>query len=96
MDKLFKFLLGESHFDGYYFNDKSPPFEGIFWWRKHLSKWLSENPTCTATERAFLDELREKGKIFGADDPAIEVGEWTQISQSDFTKCNLKELVNEI
>lgn len=52
-------------------------------------------PVCSSSERAFLDELREKGKIFGTDDPAIEVGEWTQISQSDFTKCNLKELVNE-
>lgn len=51
--------------------------------------------TCTPTERAFLDEIIEKGIINdGEPETLIELGEWSQITQSDFTKSNLKELFN--
>lgn len=95
MDKILKFLLGESHFDGYYFGDKHPPFEGIFWWRKHLRKWLTENPTCSPTERAFLDEIREKCKWFPYSGGMIGMNPNgpTNIFQVNFV-TNLKDLVD--
>lgn len=56
-------------------------------------------PTCTATERAFLDEIREKFEVSEdyKDDPDfvihVAVGN-SQLWQTDF-KTSLKELVNE-
>jgi len=53
-------------------------------------------PVCTPNERAFLDEIKEKGKW----DRRGVKPEWGGIElpdgyipQSDFTKCNLSELV---
>lgn len=53
-------------------------------------------PTRTPNERAFLDELREKGKWSESNDEytGIAIGDYTFINQSDFT-TQLKELVND-
>jgi hypothetical protein len=62
-----------------------------------VNKFLpSEWQICTPTERAFLDEIREKGKwhpdnLYGYS--RVNVGD-TKLYQSDF-KANLQELVNE-
>lgn len=50
--------------------------------------------TCTPTERAFLDEIREKGRYNRIYD-AIEIGESTIIYNEDFQWALIKELVNE-
>ena len=51
-------------------------------------------PTCTATERMFLDEIMEKGKYNPGYD-AIEIGEGTVVYNKDFQWAMVKELVNE-
>ena len=53
-------------------------------------------PTCTATERMFLDEIREKGVLFKykTASNAIGIGS-TIIDQVDF-KTNIENLTNEI
>lgn len=93
MDKIFKFLLGESDIDGCNFGDRHIQYKGVFWWRILLRKYLEENPTCSSTERAFLDELREKGKITQSGNLCIKGGS-SIVWKCDFTKCDLKELVN--
>lgn len=69
-------------------------------WVKFLSK-LREimPPTCTATERKFLDEIRE---LYEWNDhlgfPHLqrkEITKYSNIYQQDFKKTNLRELVNE-
>jgi len=65
-----------------------------------LSSALASRPTCTATGRMFLDEIREKGR-WSEDDENLAMeglitfpdGD-TTIWQPDF-KTPLKELVNE-
>lgn len=52
---------------------------------------------CTATERAFLDEFKEKFMV--QNDTIVSKnkmanGEYVWLYQSDFAKCNIKELVN--
>lgn len=60
---------------------------------------LEERVTCSKNERAFLDEIREKMELSedfeGDPDYAfhIPVGS-SMLFQSDFTKSNLKDLVN--
>jgi len=54
---------------------------------------------CTPNERAFLDEIREKMELSedfeGDPDYAIHIPTGSSmLFQSDFTKSNLKELVN--
>lgn len=56
-------------------------------------------PTCTATERMFLDEIRE---LYEWNDhlgfPHLqrkEITKYSNIYQQDFKKTNLRELVNE-
>lgn len=56
-------------------------------------------PTCTANERKFLDEIREKGEMSGYDFypnrwMKMRDSEDTTICQGDF-ETNLRELVNE-
>lgn len=34
--KVYDFLLGEDHLDGYLFGDHRDDERGAFWWRKHL------------------------------------------------------------
>lgn len=52
-------------------------------------------PTCSPTERAFLDEIREKFAISNqtllSRQPMAD-GEYVTLYQSDF-KCNLQELM---
>lgn len=55
---------------------------------------LSSAPTCTATERAFLDEIREKGR-YNPGYNAIEIGGGTVIYHKDFQWAMVKELVND-
>lgn len=61
-------------------------------------KYTELSRNCTVNERAFLDELREKGiydrKGVKPEWGGIELPDG-YIPQSDFTKSNLKELVNE-
>jgi len=47
---------------------------------------------CTKNERAFLDEIRENGNYIIAYNK-IEIKHDSDLYQSDFTKCNLSELV---
>jgi len=54
--------------------------------------------TCTATERMFLDEIREKGEYVKYSKGQIRFGHideglGSQLHQSDFTKSDLSELV---
>lgn len=51
--------------------------------------------TCTPNERAFLDEIREKGEFSDRNNEytGIAIGEYTFINQVDFTRSNLSELV---
>ena len=49
---------------------------------------------CTPTERAFLDELREKGEFTEIGNICIKEGA-SILWKTDFTKSNLKELVND-
>ena len=51
---------------------------------------------CTATERMFLDEIREKFHI-DEDGDCVFPNEdaWSMIFQKQFTKCNLQELVEK-
>lgn len=54
-------------------------------------------PTCTPNERAFLDEIREKGRpTKHGEHITINTvrGSYYELKQCDF-KSNLKELVNE-
>ena len=52
--------------------------------------------TCSKNERAFLDETREKGELFSRTAlPYIDIGNYSTLHQSDFTKCNLQELMEE-
>lgn len=53
-------------------------------------------PTCTANERKFLDEIREKFHI-DEDGDCVFPNEdaWSMIFQKQFTKCNLQELVEK-
>lgn len=53
---------------------------------------------CTPTERAFLDEIREKGEYVKYSKGQIRFGHideglGSQLHQSDFTKSDLSELV---
>jgi hypothetical protein len=67
-------------------------------WEHSIRYVRSDLPTCTPTERAFLDELREKYKWYPQDGGILSNEEGTLcdlISQIHFTKSNLKELVNE-
>jgi len=54
-------------------------------------------PICTSTERAFLDEIREKfaicNKTLLSRQPMAE-GDYVALYQSDF-KCNLQELMEK-
>lgn len=68
-------------------------------WEHSVRYVRSDLPICTATERAFLDELKSKSKYIGKG-----MGEClqyngkegtTEIYQYDF-KTQLKELVNDI
>lgn len=71
-------------------------------WLNKLLLWLATRPTCTATERKFLDEFRIKFKWgVSFDDPKgyvtyfRENGDFVyKLSQSEFESI-LKELVNE-
>lgn len=62
-------------------------------WLNKLLLWLATRPTCTATERKFLDEIREKGK-WSAKDEAIYLGQYGVITQAYFD-TDIKELVND-
>lgn len=64
-----------------------------------INKILEEAPTCSPTERAFLDEIRE---LYEWNDhlgfPHLQrkkITKFSNIYQQDFKKCNLKDLVNE-
>ena len=51
---------------------------------------------CSHTERAFLDDIRENGEyvVIGKREYIqMKWGKPTAIYQEDFTKCNLKELI---
>lgn len=48
---------------------------------------------CTATERKFLDKIREKGK-WNEMEEAVVIGRISEIHQINF-ESDLKELVNE-
>lgn len=55
---------------------------------------------CTPTERAFLDEIREKGYMVADrylmfDSYNAYEGSGTQLDQKDFTKCSLQELMEK-
>lgn len=60
------------------------------------AKKLESTSTCTANERKFLDEIREKGVLFKykTASNAIGIGS-TIIDQVDF-KTNIENLTNEI
>lgn len=66
-------------------------------WKWSVSKWAfidkSDSPTCTANERKFLDEIREKGK-YNKYCNTVEIGE-TVIHNKDFQWALIEELVNE-
>lgn len=61
-----------------------------------IEEMILKTPTCTATERMFLDEIREKGVLFKykTASNAIGIGS-TIIDQVDF-KTNIENLTNEI
>lgn len=59
---------------------------------------IGMQPTCTATERAFIDEIKEKGVLFrycrNGKETTNAIGLGTSIiDQTDFN-TDLKELVN--
>jgi len=64
---------------------------------------LEEKITCSATERAFLDEIREKGawvEYEYSDESEIFIAQEIQLGHSticveDFCEADLRELVNE-
>lgn len=68
-------------------------------WKWSVKKWSYisdvETPTCSSTERAFLDELKEKGRWSESDDEytGIAIGDYSFINQCEFN-TPLKELVN--
>jgi len=52
--------------------------------------------TCTPTERAFLDEIREKFAVCDDGSLGLKSEDYSSmLDQSDFTKCNLQELVEK-
>ena len=59
-------------------------------------KYTELSCNCTANERKFLDEIRENGEyvVIGKREYIqMKWGKPTAIYQEDFTKCNLKELM---
>lgn len=59
---------------------------------------LASRPTCSKNERAFLDEIKDKFMVHNGtivSKNRMAEGEYVYLYQSDFTKSNLKELVNE-
>lgn len=52
-------------------------------------------PTCTPNERAFLDEIREKGNYRESMGGGVINFNRSLLHQDDFAKCNLQELVEK-
>lgn len=76
------------------------PFQQLKYSCKKCEPSSQDVCTCTTTERAFLDEIREKFEISEdfENDPnyAIHIAEGHSLLwQEDFTKCNLQELVEK-
>lgn len=40
---VIKFLLGKGSIDGVWFGEKHPAYEGNFWWRNHLRKYITQS-----------------------------------------------------
>jgi len=64
-------------------------------WKWSVSKWAfidkSDSPTCTANERKFLDEIREKGE-WASSYGAIWLDNGSEIFQSDL-ETDLRKLI---
>lgn len=91
--ELTEFELGLKAIIETYFLDDNHTDEKLF---QAIRKIMP--PTCSKNERAFLDEIREKGDMAGFDfypNRWIKMrgSENTVIHQIDFTKTNLFELV---
>jgi len=53
-------------------------------------------PTCTPNARKFLDEIREKFMAYGDGSLGLKSEDYSSmLDKSDFTKCNLSELVEK-
>lgn len=48
MAEVVRFLMGEAPLEGRWFDEPDPHVGGAYWWRKHLTEALAQQPTATS------------------------------------------------
>ena len=48
MAEVVRFLMGEAPLEGRWFDEPDPHVGGAYWWRKHLTEALAQQPAATS------------------------------------------------